>query len=1365
MSSPAQGTGLQQATSSVQTTSSEQEGVGSMKDRVKGHTKSLTHGVRDGAHEVKEGARGLALRFSEHLKALQPHRRDDRYSWSVLVVLGGEDSTTAPTITCSDPRVDTEPLKATAIKLDVFAGHIFWRFDLSTTALKNQRNMEYSLSCCPDKKFKFYIAGYDQKWRWGFHSCNGFHVPAAEKKYGGIKKLWKDVLQNHTPKNPLHIMMGGGDQLYNDSVMEIPTMEKWKEMDNMEERLTMDFSSLMEDEVSWKYFSNYMNHWVTPMFKDTMASVPQGSNTAALMLDSRSKRKRSEVVKPKTWEMIQEKLQALPDTVLFKAQTGDDTGGKTLPGVYQNTGCFTVGGVARAGCGQSIASKFLSCAGVNDFYGLFDEPEILDDLINHWSADEHEAEKCATLQMRQEDDLIDHWSADEHEAEKLKMVQMLQEVSKRQAMRVTFLSGDVHAAAAGKFSSVQPTEISKDHRYMLQVISSAIGNEPPPKMAVMVLNNSTASANIDEGSGRHKGRIQEVDITAPYLDLVSADQVAHVSDIALVDKTETDRKNQEFFSKEDDTSDGGDVQVLDDGVGPPVVPAGRLASSVHASELPPVDDSLPLSLHPLYPVPHLPPPAPTSLLTPPSLSQVSNRTVNEGGVPPVDTSLPTALGPCLRFAGYDPDTYAYSATALVVLNKDDHSTPKLTMQIPEKESQELTGEKIDDFEGYSFWRFKLNLMAGVHQQRVQYEVSCCKGKKFAFYVPASDERWKWGFHSCNGFHDLVAKEKYGGIQPLWKDVLACHSAEDPLHVMVGGGDQLYNDNVFEISTIEELLARSPYHVMVGGGDQLYNNNVYEISTVEEADPLHAMVGGGDQLNNDNVFEISTIEEWLRVKPIPDRLAKEFDPAMDEQVKWLYFDNYVKHWSEDKFSDAMASVPQVMMWDDHDIFDGWGSYKPAVQSCPVFQGIFAHARRFYCLFQQHARPEDMFKDNNVFSEKNWSWLGHFGSNTAALVLDTRSERTREEIMAKKSWEKVKSRLMELPTSSFKQNRFDPQKTNHAGHDQYVVLTKKSWEMVLTKKSWEMVKSKLMELPSTVRHVAVVATVPLIYPKVKILEQFVDYMAGSGGYQNTVKTLLDKTGLGNSFFGLFDDAEIVDDLIDHWSSEEHKDEKCAMLQMLQEVAKTKSIRFTFVSGDVHAAAAGVFKSSEHVEEALDHRYMLQVTSSAIGNEPLPSMVTSSAIGNEPPPSMVINILNKSAKSCKIDDHTTEEPLKLFHKQTLMIKGERNWCLVKESDSSDYASLNFQKGPMKLLQQTSPEINGARKCGVVRESGASDYASLNLQFRVEGSGNHCEGEFRANMHRATSPALCILTALLHPSNFVDTSAEERDSIRSVA
>lgn len=52
-------------------------------------------------------------------------------------------------------------------------------------------------------------------------------------------------------------------------------------------------------------------------------------------------------------------------------------------------------------------------------------------------------------------------------------------------------------------------------------------------------------------------------------------------------------------------------------------------------------------------------------------------------------------------------------------------------------------------------------------------------------VPAAGAAWDWAFYSCNGLDDPKNKDKTGGLQPLWRDLLARHAAK-PFHAMVGG---------------------------------------------------------------------------------------------------------------------------------------------------------------------------------------------------------------------------------------------------------------------------------------------------------------------------------------------------------------------------------------------------------------------------------------------------------------------------------------------------------------------------------------------------------------------------------------------------
>lgn len=59
--------------------------------------------------------------------------------------------------------------------------------------------------------------------------------------------------------------------------------------------------------------------------------------------------------------------------------------------------------------------------------------------------------------------------------------------------------GDVHLAAVGQFFSNPKLKIPKDrdHRYMANVISSAIVNTPPPEMMGDILNRRNKTHHLD----------------------------------------------------------------------------------------------------------------------------------------------------------------------------------------------------------------------------------------------------------------------------------------------------------------------------------------------------------------------------------------------------------------------------------------------------------------------------------------------------------------------------------------------------------------------------------------------------------------------------------------------------------------------------------------------------------------------------------------------------------------------------------------------------------------------------------------------------------------------------------------------------
>ena len=102
---------------------------------------------------------------------------------------------------------------------------------------------------------------------------------------------------------------------------------------------------------------------------------------------------------------------------------------------------------------------------------------------------------------------------------------------------------------------------------------------------------------------------------------------------------------------------------------------------------------------------------------------------------------------------------------------------------------------------------------------------------------------------------------------------------------------------------------------------------------------------------------------------------------------------------------MASIPTVMMWDDHDIFDGWGSYPEEMQQCDVYQGVYDIAKRYFELFQIRSSKNISLLDNQA---KHYAFAFLF-RDYHILALDNRAERTLEQVMSFSQWQMVNDYL--------------------------------------------------------------------------------------------------------------------------------------------------------------------------------------------------------------------------------------------------------------------------------------------------------------------------------------------------------------------
>ena len=133
--------------------------------------------------------------------------------------------------------------------------------------------------------------------------------------------------------------------------------------------------------------------------------------------------------------------------------------------------------------------------------------------------------------------------------------------------------------------------------------------------------------------------------------------------------------------------------------------------------------------------------------------------------------------------------------------------------------------------------------------------------------------------------------------------------------------------------------------------------------------------------------------------------RRFTREMAAQASRFYFNLYRDRWRQPEVARMLSSAPTVMMWDDHDIFDGWGSYSPEIQTCDVYQGLFRAARDHFAVFQQQVDPRAGEHHPSRLAGGGGSTLGVELGDYAVLALDARSERSQRQVLCRASWDAI------------------------------------------------------------------------------------------------------------------------------------------------------------------------------------------------------------------------------------------------------------------------------------------------------------------------------------------------------------------------
>ncbi|GKZ59615.1 hypothetical protein AnigIFM63309_009314 [Aspergillus niger] len=505
----------------------------------------------------------------------------------------------------------------------------------------------------------------------------------------------------------------------------------------------------------------------------------------------------------------------------------------------------------------------------------------------------------------------------------------------------------------------------------------------------------------------------------------------------------------------------------------------------------------------------------------------------------------------------------------------------------------------------AFWRFSLSFALESYEARWEYAIpgfTYVEGDKappsWDFVVPSVNQSMRMMFHSCNGFS--VGTDMNAWVGPnLWNDVLRVH-AQKPFHVMIGGGDQLYNDGI-----------------RVDG-------------------PL---------------------KEWTSISNPHTRRAHNFDNSLRARCDEYYYANYVRWYSTQPFKGANGRIPQINIWDDHDIIDGFGSYTDHFMRCSVFRGIGGVAFKYYCLFQHHIAPPKSTYTTDA-PQTMHAVNGTAGADPRQLentfVLDEQQEDD-SWIIGKRPGPYVEERSRNLYMRLGKRIAFIgvDARTERTRHQ---VNYPDTYDLIFSR-----LQSEVAAANGDIKHLVVLLGVPIAYPRLAWLENIL-----SSPIIAPIRLLNKRFGFAGGLFNQFDgQVDLLDDLDDHYTARQHKKERRVFIQRLQDFAKAHSVRVTILGGDVHLAAIGRFYSnpSLRIHSENDPRYMVNVISSAITNKP--------------PPKAVANLLARRNKLHHMDSSTDETLMDFFDRQPGGQEKSASWNKVT-MPSRNYACITEIETP---------------------------------------------------------------------------------------
>lgn len=403
----------------------------------------------------------------------------------------------------------------------------------------------------------------------------------------------------------------------------------------------------------------------------------------------------------------------------------------------------------------------------------------------------------------------------------------------------------------------------------------------------------------------------------------------------------------------------------------------------------------------------------------------------------------------------------------------------------------------------------------------------------------------------------------------------------------------------------------------------------------EARVLFALMGG------DQVYA----DDWRK------RLLES--TSEDEKVK-IYFEVYEHYWSDSRYKKVLCKLPAYLMWDDHDIMDGWGSETSSfiddpktgitTKFRPEWQSMFMAAKRAFKFYQASRNPSALTAQTDIAAET--FDVGFKVGPLGFILADLRSNRnwqakvfwTEEQISAVENW--IQQNRKDIEVLFF----LTPVVVAH-GSPLIEEGLVKNWDLVMkffkharssqtsvTKRGISCLKwitaivilAPILALASgiifdllflQVLSLIAIILLPTLFVifvrriKREDLVKQLELIKNNRGGETWVGWLLHIIGLFLSpdIIDSFDNkaGDLSDDIRDSWGAEGNEKSTERLLQMLfdlqNDVQDETRVHVAILSGDIHAGGYSNIYSSKDIHKI--RPVIPHIVSSPVGYSPFP------------------------------------------------------------------------------------------------------------------------------------------------------------------